>query len=244
MVFSKELKEAVQIEIDKLKEEQQWIEESIAVLKGIFNESSQVVVPVAPKRKDPVGRAGVMGRAKKYDHSIFIKLHDEGLSCRQIAQKLGCHSSTIHYALKQANKAKQPGGPVLEASNPKVERQREYNRRYREKKRAALANGDNIKPYTKTSEGNNTAFKFTLEREFGLDDKDINLMRSYLQTWRATGRLEQPEILGLEHFAPIRLENLQEADRNTIRQIFYNCRSRVMDKARRLSKIQGSASIA
>lgn len=79
--------------------------------------------------------------------------------------------------------------------------------------------------------------KFTLHREFGLDDKEVNLMRSYLHTWRATGRLDQDECKRLDAFAFIRLPNLKEGDRAEIRHVFYGCRDRVMTKTKALSSM-------
>lgn len=78
--------------------------------------------------------------------------------------------------------------------------------------------------------------KFSLEREFELDDKDISLMRSYLTSWKGTGRLEPSEIRILDNYSPRAMASLATSERNDIRNVFYGCRARVMQKTIKHSK--------
>lgn len=118
--------------------------------------------------------------------------------------------------------------------SPEAQKKREYQRRWRESKRATgLGSQGKIAKMPVN--------RFTLEREFGIDDKDIGLVISYLISWKATGRLTTIEGASLDNIQGISKENLSQAQRSNLRDAFYAARGRVMagSKKERSSELSG-----
>jgi hypothetical protein len=79
--------------------------------------------------------------------------------------------------------------------------------------------------------------KFTLDRDFALTDKEIQLMLSYLNSWKGLARLEPNEITILSRFEGRNPVNLLESARGEIRALFYGARNRVVDKTKSVSSM-------
>lgn len=111
--------------------------------------------------------------------------------------------------------------PVTEeygAGLSKAEKKKQYNERYRARKAAKIKMDPNV--------------KFSLMREFDLGDDDIKLINNYMLSWRSSGKLTFSEEKELEVFEGRSLVNLSDPERLKLRNIFYGCRSRVMDKTK------------
>lgn len=126
-----------------------------------------------------------------------------------------------------------------------------YMKQYREKNGEGSNNGDRWSKAKKAAglEGagkmvggmngpkKDMGTKFTLDREFDLEEKDVRLMLSYLISWKGMGRLMSPEITAFENVEGIPVGRYSLPDKELVRQIFYSARGRVIEKAKATSGI-------
>lgn len=153
-----------------------------------------------------------------------------------------------------SNGHSKPAGRAIKSNTPEAIRKREYQRRWREAKaNAGIGAGgkigtfnnkkistigkrkytrhNNSKPTSRNAVDNDTANKFTLNREFNIDERDLRLIMSYLTSWRGLGRLEFEEVKVMERFHGLNTQNLSDQDKLCLRDVFYAARERVMGKA-------------
>lgn len=151
--------------------------------------------------------------------------------------------------LKKGRKTKQDAPPqvdklfksnehdlVITSGMSPAEKQKIYAARCRAKKLALNGKSTSVPQFA--GDPNRIANKFSLNREFNIDNKkDLDLMMSYLVSWKGTGKLSEDEIRGLTFFEGRVPMNLVSAERMTLRQIFYGARDRVMTKTKTVSHL-------
>ena len=139
----------------------------------------------------------------------------------------------LHDDNKGGNGHLRPTGRVYKDTSDAAMKKREYMKRWRDSKKAqGLGSAGKVIKSTYNGKGNNTVNKFSLEREFSLEEKDLRLMISYLVSWKGMGRLTAEEVQTYSHIEGIPLGRFVAQDKELLRKVFYSCRQRVMDKSK------------